>query len=71
MNPIIMTLFIIAGLLRLGSLVVSTRNEKALKANGAIEYGRRTSQLFDLPPLFVPNFKLELGSIPARDPGGA
>jgi hypothetical protein len=25
----------------------------------------------DLPPLFVPNFKLELGSIPARDPGGA
>ena len=45
MNPILITLFIIAGLLRLGSLVVSTRNEKALKANGAIEYGRRTSQL--------------------------
>jgi isoprenylcysteine carboxyl methyltransferase (ICMT) family protein YpbQ len=45
MNPILITLFIIAGSLRLGSLAVSMRNEKVLKANGAIEYGRRTSQL--------------------------
>jgi hypothetical protein len=34
-------------------------------ANVNMEYG------LDLPPLFVPSFKLELGSIPARDPGGA
>jgi integrase/recombinase XerD len=38
------------------------------------EYPRRSSARSssgDLPPVFVPNFKLELGSIPARDPGGA
>jgi isoprenylcysteine carboxyl methyltransferase (ICMT) family protein YpbQ len=35
----------IAMVLRLGSLAVSMRHEKALKAHGAIEYGRSTSQL--------------------------
>ena len=45
MHPILITLFIVAALLRLGSLAVSIRHEKALKANGAIEYGRRTSHL--------------------------
>jgi isoprenylcysteine carboxyl methyltransferase (ICMT) family protein YpbQ len=45
MNPPLLTLFIVAALLRLGSLAVSKRNEKVLKAQGAIEYGQRTSQL--------------------------
>jgi isoprenylcysteine carboxyl methyltransferase (ICMT) family protein YpbQ len=45
MHPILITLFIVAMLLRLGSLAVSIRHEKALKAHGAIEYGRRTSRL--------------------------
>lgn len=45
MHPILITLFLVAVLLRLGSLAVSIRHEKALKANGAIEYGRRTSRL--------------------------
>ena len=45
MHPLLITLFIVAVLLRLGSVAVSIRNEKALKANGAIEYGQRTSRL--------------------------
>lgn len=45
MNPMLLTLFIVAALLRLGSVAVSLRNEKALKAQGAREYGQRTSQL--------------------------
>ena len=45
MNPMLLTLFIVAALLRLGSVAVSLRNEKTLKAQGAIEYGQRTSQL--------------------------
>jgi isoprenylcysteine carboxyl methyltransferase (ICMT) family protein YpbQ len=45
MHPLLLTLFIVAGLLRLGSAAVSLRNEKALKAHGAIEYGQRTSRL--------------------------
>ena len=39
MNPILVGLFILVSLLRLGSLAVSIRNEKALKADGAVEYG--------------------------------
>jgi len=45
MHPLLITLFIIAMLLRLGSVAVSMRNEKALKAHGAIEYGRSNSRL--------------------------
>lgn len=45
MHPLLLTLFIVAGLLRLGSVAISLRNEKALKAQGAVEYGRSTSQL--------------------------
>jgi len=45
MNPILLTLFMMAMVLRLGSVAVSLRNEKALKAQGAREYGRRTSLL--------------------------
>jgi isoprenylcysteine carboxyl methyltransferase (ICMT) family protein YpbQ len=45
MHPLLLTLFLVAGLLRLGSVALSLRHEKALKAQGAIEYGRSTSQL--------------------------
>jgi isoprenylcysteine carboxyl methyltransferase (ICMT) family protein YpbQ len=45
MHPILLTLFIGAMLLRLGSIAVSRRNEKTLKTRGAIEYGRRNSHL--------------------------
>jgi isoprenylcysteine carboxyl methyltransferase (ICMT) family protein YpbQ len=45
MHTLLVTLFIVAVLLRLGSVAVSMRNEKALKANGAREYGQRTSRL--------------------------
>lgn len=43
MHPLLLTPFIGALLLRVGSVAVSKRNEKALKARGAIEYGRSTS----------------------------
>ena len=45
MHPLLLTLFLVAMLLRLGSVAVSIRHEKALKAHGAIEYGQETSQL--------------------------
>jgi isoprenylcysteine carboxyl methyltransferase (ICMT) family protein YpbQ len=45
MNPLLLTLFIGALLLRVGSVAVSMRHEKALKAQGAREYGRSTSHL--------------------------
>ena len=45
MNPLLLTLFIGALLLRVGSVAVSMRHEKALKAQGAKEYGRSTSHL--------------------------
>src|SRR2546427_12635506 len=45
MHPLLLTLFIGALLLRVGSVAVSMRHEKALKAHGAREYGRRTSHL--------------------------
>ncbi len=45
MHPILMTLFIGALVLRLGSVAVSMRNEKALKVNDAREYGRSNSRL--------------------------
>ena len=45
MHPSLMIVFLVAVVLRLGSLAVSMRNEKALKAQGAREYGRRTSRL--------------------------
>lgn len=40
--------FLVAALLRLGSVVLSKRHEHALKAQGAREYGQRTSQLLTL-----------------------
>jgi isoprenylcysteine carboxyl methyltransferase (ICMT) family protein YpbQ len=43
MNPILIILFVVAVVWRLGGLTLSIRNEKALKANGAIEYGRQNS----------------------------
>jgi hypothetical protein len=45
MHPCLLTLFFGALLLRLGSVAVSMRHEKALKAHGAREYGRSTSHL--------------------------
>jgi len=43
-----MIVFFVAGVLRLGGLAVSMHNEKALKAQGARDYGRRTSRLLAL-----------------------
>ena len=48
MNPLLVTLFLLASVLRVGSLVVSRRHEKALKARGAREYGQGTSRLLAL-----------------------
>ena len=48
MNPLLLTLFLLASVLRVGSLVVSMRHEKALKARGAREYGQGTSRLLAL-----------------------
>jgi isoprenylcysteine carboxyl methyltransferase (ICMT) family protein YpbQ len=48
MHPSLLSFFLVAVLMRLGSLAVSMRNEKALKAQGAREYGRRTSLLLAL-----------------------
>jgi isoprenylcysteine carboxyl methyltransferase (ICMT) family protein YpbQ len=48
MNPLLLTLFLLALVLRVGSLVVSMRHEKALKARGAREYGQGTSRLLAL-----------------------
>jgi isoprenylcysteine carboxyl methyltransferase (ICMT) family protein YpbQ len=45
MHPLLFILFIGASLLRVGSVAVSKRHETALKARGAIEYGRHTSHL--------------------------
>ena len=45
MHPSLMIVFLVAVVLRLGSLAVSMCNEKALKAQGAREYGHRTSRL--------------------------
>jgi isoprenylcysteine carboxyl methyltransferase (ICMT) family protein YpbQ len=45
MHPILLTLWMTAMVLRVGSAVMSQRNEQALKAQGATEYGRRTSLL--------------------------
>jgi isoprenylcysteine carboxyl methyltransferase (ICMT) family protein YpbQ len=43
-----MIMFGVAAVLRLGALALSMRNEQALKAQGAREYGRRTSHLLAL-----------------------
>ena len=48
MHPSLLTVFIVAVVLRLGSLALSIRNEQALKAQGAREYGQRTSRLLAL-----------------------
>lgn len=45
MHPLLLTLFIGALLLRLGSVAVSRQHEKVLKAHGAREYGQSTSHL--------------------------
>src|SRR5215471_19555271 len=44
MHPSLLIMFSVAGMLRLGSLAISIRNEQALKAQGAREYGQRTSR---------------------------
>ncbi len=48
MHLSLLSVFFVAMLLRLGSLALSLRNEKALKAQGAREYGRQTSLLLAL-----------------------
>ena len=48
MHPSLIIVFLLAAVLRLGALAVSMRNEKALKAQGASEYGHRTSRLLAL-----------------------
>jgi isoprenylcysteine carboxyl methyltransferase (ICMT) family protein YpbQ len=48
MYPGLVIVFVVAAGLRFGALAVSMRNEKALKAQGAREYGRRTSRLLAL-----------------------
>jgi len=48
MHPSLLAFFLVAMLMRLGSVAVSMRNEKALKAQGASEYGRHTSLLLAL-----------------------
>ena len=45
MSTTLLGLFVMASLLRLASLAVSIRNEKALKADGAIEYEANHSRL--------------------------
>ena len=45
MHSLLLTLFVGALLLRVGSVAVSKRNAKALKAHGAMEYGQSTSHL--------------------------
>lgn len=48
MHLSLLAFVLVAMLLRLGSVALSMRNEKALKAQGASEYGRRTSLLLAL-----------------------
>ena len=48
MHPGFVAFFLVAMLLRLGSVKLSRRNEHALKAQGAREYGERTSFLLTL-----------------------
>ena len=48
MHPSLLFIFSVAVVLRLGSLAISIRNEQALKAQGAREYGQRTSRLLAL-----------------------
>ena len=48
MHPSLLIIFGVAVVLRLGSLALSIRNEQALKAQGAREYGQRTSRLLAL-----------------------
>jgi len=45
MHPLLLLLFLGVALLRVGSVAVSKRHEKVLKAQGAREYGRSTSHL--------------------------
>jgi isoprenylcysteine carboxyl methyltransferase (ICMT) family protein YpbQ len=45
MHPLLLLLFLGAALLRVGSVAVSKRHEKVLKAQGAREYGQSTSHL--------------------------
>jgi isoprenylcysteine carboxyl methyltransferase (ICMT) family protein YpbQ len=45
MNPALLTFFVIAAFLRLGSVFISRRNEARLRAHGAEEYGIANSRL--------------------------
>jgi hypothetical protein len=69
MHPGLMIMFSVAAVLRLGSLAVSRRHEKALKAQGAREYGHRTSRLLALAhTLFSTSGHSPKGSGGARSP---
>lgn len=48
MHPGLLIMFGVAVVLRFGSLALSIRHEQALKAQGAREYGQRTSRLLAL-----------------------
>lgn len=48
MSLTLLTLFLLAAVWRLSGLAVSRRHEKTLKAQGAREYGQRTSHLLAL-----------------------
>jgi isoprenylcysteine carboxyl methyltransferase (ICMT) family protein YpbQ len=68
MNPIIITMYIVAALLRLGSLAVSIRNEKALKGAGAIEYGEKNSRLLATAHVLFYTFTLVEGILRKTQP---
>jgi len=54
--------------MRIGEVLSATVNDLNLKERKILIYPAEKTRS-DLPPVFVPNFKLELGSIPARIPG--
>jgi isoprenylcysteine carboxyl methyltransferase (ICMT) family protein YpbQ len=45
MSPVLIIFFILAALLRLGTLIISKRHEQRLRAEGAEEYGALNSRL--------------------------
>jgi isoprenylcysteine carboxyl methyltransferase (ICMT) family protein YpbQ len=45
MSPVLIAFFVLAVLLRLGSLLISKRNEARLRAEGAVEFGARNTRI--------------------------
>ena len=68
MNPIVIIMYVVAALLRLGSLAVSIRNEKALKGAGAIEYGEKNSRLLAIAHVLFYTFALVEGILRKTQP---